>query len=164
MKGRLVLVIAGALALSACGVGDFDLDEEKFGQRVDLVIVEASEAEPASVDGRCVVFMPKIPAEAAFNYTEEPTVSWFRHLGYSVIDCLEDRASLYLTQHAQPFFDSPLWINRDGTCPPGAVGCYYPSNPTIDRVQAQIEDRHEHYEAQLIGHEIWHAVAGRYHP
>lgn len=153
---------ASAVTLATAGCSSSDAPAPP-GVRVDLVIVESSHAAPADIDGHCVVFLYRLADDDAAQYQNDPAVSAFRHLGRSVLDCMNGTAYPYLGEAPEGYFDARLWINLDGVCPDGFVGCYWPDNPTIDRAQAFVTDRPPDFEAELLGHEIWHAVAGDFH-
>lgn len=152
--------------MTACGGGAGGVDTPP-GEPLKLVLVESSPAPPAMVAGECVVFTenPTMSELARYNAGRVPEV--FEHVGRSARQCMDGVAQTYLSQvPSQHFFRSTLYINLDGHCPQGASGCYYPNNPTIDLTQTVlwlIPELAGRQLDRLLGHEIWHAVAGSYH-
>jgi hypothetical protein len=168
-RGRLLLVSCVAVVVAACGGGgggDADIDPPP-GEPLKLVLVESSEAPPALVGDECVVFTERPSMSELARYTSGRVPDIFEHVGRSARQCLDGAAQTYLGQlPPQYFFRSTLYINRDGQCPQGASGCYYPNNPTIDLIQTVLSLVPEIARRQLdrlLGHEIWHAVAGSFH-
>jgi hypothetical protein len=150
-----------AQEFSGCGPKqDFSAD----GELVRLLLVEGPPASALIHEGTCVVQTNRLTPDEAYHYGLSPAPDVFRHIGESIAACLDGTATVDYSGGFQPFFRQDLWINYDGVCQPEAVACYYPSNPTIDRAQAFAVERAEYFEAQLVGHEVWHAVAGRFHP
>jgi hypothetical protein len=101
------------------------------------------------------------------NYTSGRVPEVFEHVGRSARQCMDGTAQTWLGQLPQQyFFRSMLYINLDGRCPQGAAGCYYPNNPTVDLAQTALSLIPEIAQRQIdrvLGHEIWHAVAGSFH-
>lgn len=160
------LVLATQFLLVACGGGDEG--EPPPGVPVQLVLVESTAAPPAQIDGQCVVFTERPQAQELSNYQWGRVPAVFEQVGSSVRRCMEGDAASYLS--ALPttvFFEQQLFINLDGRCPPGYSGCYYPDNPTVDLLQtvlSLIPAVAERHLDMLVGHEIWHAVDGHFHP
>ena len=133
------------------------------GQRLHVVLVDTAPAPPQMFDGRCLIRAPAVSTEDAYHYNAEPAISTFLQIGESVMQCLDGKAEQIPESWAQPFFEQTLWFNLDGKCPPNVFGCYYPSNPTIDR--SYITDlTPARAVPTTVGHEVWHAVAGYFHP
>ena len=163
--GAIVLVASAALA--ACGGSGGGAIDPPPGEPLKLVLVESSQAPPALVGDECVVFTERPSMSELARYTSGRVPDIFEHVGHSARQCLDGAAQTYLGQlPPQYFFRSTLYINLDGQCPQGAAGCYYPNNPTIDLVQTVLSLIPELARRQLdrlLGHEIWHAVAGSFH-
>jgi hypothetical protein len=161
-------ISAFAVLIAACGGGGGgDGIDPPPGEPLKLVLVESSEAPPAMVGDECVVFTENPTAAELASYNSGRVPDVFEHVGHSVRQCMDGIAQPYLSQVPQNhFFRSTLYINLDGKCPQGASGCYYPNNPTIDLIQtvlSLIPAIAQRQLDRLLGHEVWHAVAGSFH-
>ena len=160
------------LGLSACGGGGSgDLlapvtaADAVGAKQLDVVLVEASAASPANVNGSCVIFTPQPGVLELVANIDELNFPVFRHIGQGIQDCLEGRALPYLSEiPANNFFHQTLTYQRNGQCTASwAVGCY--ADGLIHIVPANIPARvvpgtpaWNDYEAAVLGHETWHAV------
>ncbi len=120
------------------------------------------------VGDECVVFTEVPSADEAARYTQGRVPDIFEQIGASIRRCMDGEAESYLAQVPEQllFYRDTLYINLDGTCPPNSSGCYYPNNPTIDLLQTVLSLIPSIARIQLdrlLGHEVWHAVAGSFH-
>ncbi len=131
---------------------------------LDVELVDASPAAPALVNGTCVIFAPRLNAVELLLYWLDPAISAMTHIGASMQQCLSGEAEPYVTSW-KAFFGQTVWIDNDGDCPTG-VSCYWPGSAVIMLDQATITERErpDDFIASLLGHELYHAVAGYYHP
>ena len=161
------VLLSATLVLISCGGGQGMPNAllTTVVDRVDVVLVENSEAAPALVKGSCVIFTPKPGSSELIANIDGVHFPVFRHIGQSLQACIEGRAQPYLSEiPANAFFHQLLGYQRDGQClPAGAVGCY--SDGIIQVVRANISARVQpgtlewtNYEAAVMGHETWHAV------
>lgn len=157
--------LAAVFFVVACGGGG---GAPPPGVPVNLILAESTSAPPALVNGQCVVFTERPQADELSNFQSGRVPAVFEHVGLSVRSCMDGNAATYLSAAPDSiFFEQRLFINLDGTCPQGYSGCYYPGNPTVDLLQTvfslipSIAERHLN---MLVGHEVWHAVAGHFHP
>lgn len=160
----LTLLGSGSAALLAGCTSETPGDAPP-GVPVSMVFVEGEASAPKLVEGVCVVHTPRLSAEEARAYHRDPAMAVFVHVGRSLKACMAGEADAEAGPLPLGFFGARLWINHDGVCQPGAVACYKPENPTIDRKQAfppEIQ-RPDWYEPSLVGHETWHAYAGSFH-
>jgi hypothetical protein len=176
LRARHTRTFALALAcalLAGCGnaqgTNDKQLPEaDPPGAPVNLMLSDSEPAPPARVGDVCVVFAPDLPAAEVWYYQLGRVPAVFQHIGDSIRSCMAGTAAPYLGElPATHFYEQLLFINLDGSCPIGASGCYWPLNPTIDRAQTTWALDPAAADAQvstLVGHEVWHAVAGNYHP
>lgn len=167
---RRFCALAVGTLLAACGGGGSDGNTTKAfstGVPVTMMLTESAPLAPAMVDGTCVVFTPILSAEESSHYLAEAVRHVFEHIGESIRTCMDGDALSYLgTLPASHFFQDTLFINLDGTCPAGSSGCYWPGNPTVDRAQTHWPTdpvAADKLLSGLVGHEVWHAVAGFYH-
>lgn len=150
--------------LVACASGS--PGEEPPGTDITMIFVEAEPAPPKLLDQVCLVYTPRLSQEDAARFRDTDVVTVFAHIGRSLQACMAGTAEPGTGPMPEGFFGARLWINEDGVCQAGAVSCYKPENPTIDRKQAFPLGitRPLWYEPALIGHETWHAYAGSFHP
>lgn len=169
-RAARVLLLTCCSAFVACGGGGGgDAIDPPPGEPVKIALVESTPAPPAIVGDECVVFTEIPSDEEVYRYTQGRVPDIFEQIGASVRQCMDGEAQPYLSQvpERQLFFRDTLYINLDGSCPPNSSGCYYPNNPTIDLLQTVLSLIPAIARIQLdrlLGHEIWHAVAGSFHP
>lgn len=158
-----------SLLLTACGGGGSPSDAlapglAVTGKYLDVVMVTASSANPALVNGSCVIFTPMpgilelVPAVDELNYPV------FRHIGQGIQDCLAGRAQPYISQvPSNAFFHQLLNYDLNGQCTASlAVGCF--GSGLIHVVIGMIPSRvvpntpaWDDYVSTVLGHETWHA-------
>lgn len=161
-SGLLLLTAACAGGGGSGGPADVGVEPELKG--LDVSLVDSSAAAPAWVAGTCVIFAPRLNAVELLVYWLDPALSVMTHIGQSMQDCIDGKAQPYVASW-DAFFEQTVWIDRDGDCPNG-VSCYWPNSAVImlDPPAIATRERPEDFIASLLGHELYHAVAGYYHP
>lgn len=156
--------LALPLAIAGCGGGGNDAVVDSKLRGLNVHLVDSSSAPPALVDGTCVIFAPRLNALDLLSYWLNPSMSVMTHIGESMMACLDGTARPYVSNWT-PFFRQTVWIDDDGDCPVG-VSCYWPSSAVImlDQTEIASKSRAPEFVASLFGHELYHAVAGYYHP
>ncbi len=153
-----------ALTLASCQSAT---DIDPVGTPLEIALVDGPEVKPAMVNGICVIFMRLIDPVAARSYWADPALTTLQHLGKSAYECLDGRAAPYLSEVPPAFFRSMMWVDLDGSCPGTASGCYYHLNPRLDNEMIQQKFAGSPvpltFLEGLLGHEIYHGVAGHYH-
>ena len=156
------------LVLTACGGGSPDDAlvpmSTATGKNLDVVLVEASNANPALVNGSCVIFTPKPGLLELVLTIDELNFPVFRHIGQGIQDCLAGRALPYISQiPSNAFFHQTLNYDLDGQCSASwAVGCFGSSliHVVISMIPSRIvpgTPAWNDYVAAVLGHETWHA-------
>jgi hypothetical protein len=158
-------VLSTTMLLAGCSGSD---GPTPVGVPVKVLLSEGTPAPPALVNGECVVFTVHPTAEQVYAYQTAPVPDIFAHIGDSIRQCMSGTAQPYLGDIPQSYFyRATLYFNLNGSCPPHSSGCYYPNNPTVDQIQTHWLPTAAQADWQLsaiIGHEVWHAVAGSFHP
>jgi hypothetical protein len=166
------------LALAACSVGgnggqgsatDYvSVDHAPTGTPVKLALVDSpAPALPAQSGDTCVVYTLRPTADQAWNYTVAPVPDIFAWIGGSIRMCMAGTAQAASGNVPASFYQATLYIDLNGSCPAGDGACYYPLNPTVDQAQTHWSSDAAAADWQLdnaVGHEVWHAVAGNFHP
>jgi len=167
------------LPLAACSVGGgnqgsassadyIDVSRAPTGMPVKLALVDSSSpALPAQLGDTCVVYTRHPTADEVWNYTVAPVPDIFAWIGGSIRMCMAATAPAGTGGIPAGFYQATLYIELNGSCPAGDGACYYPLNPTVDPAQTQWSGDAATADWQLdnaVGHEVWHAVAGNFHP
>jgi hypothetical protein len=163
--GCRLFATATFAALVGCGgSGGGAATEDPKLRALDVQLVDSTPADPAWINGSCVIFAPRLNAVDLLVYWLDPAQSTMTHIGYSMRRCIDGHAEPYVSSW-DPFFVQTVWIDVDGDCPTG-VSCYWPSSSVImlDQTAIASRERTADFVDSLLGHELYHAIAGYYHP
>jgi hypothetical protein len=155
--------------MTACGGGGSPADALAAGAAVtgkylDVVMVQATSANPALVNGTCVIFTPMPGLLELVPTVDELNYPVFRHIGQGIQDCLAGRALPYISQiPSNSFFHQMLNYDLNGQCSASwAVGCF--GSGLVHVVTSVIPSRvvsgtsaWDDYVSTILGHETWHA-------
>lgn len=179
---RLHLLVAIAtLGVFACGQGASDaqphLAADMGWAELPVKILNVGYlAEVGLFNGVCVIGIQPPDAVELAGAVWPQQAPVFRHIGESVDRCLAGTATdVYsLPQHAGIYLDQIIHIDFDADVEDCGVqivgGCYLEWADLAVVLPERLSDlvskdvTYDALEAVVVGHEIWHMVAGDFHP
>ncbi len=179
---RLHNVLAVAtFAVYGCGQGGSDgvrdLAQEMGWDGLAVKVVDVGYlAEPGLFDGICVIGIQPPDAVELSGTIWPDQAPVFRHIGESVDQCLTGAAAsvFSLPSYSQVYLDQYIHIDFDADeedCGAQIVGGCYLAWADLavilpERLSELVskEVSYDALEAVVVGHEIWHMVAGDFHP
>lgn len=173
LAALLVLMVLAGCSVGGGGNAAQDADyvtanRTPTGTPVKMALVDSgTPALPALAGDTCVVYMTRPSADQVWTYLVAPVPDIFAWLGGSIRYCMAGQVQAALGDVPASFYSATLYIDTDGHCPAGDGACYYPNNPTVDQTQTPLSSDPDTAQWQLnnaVGHEVWHAVAGNFHP
>lgn len=163
-RRALPALLVSLLLITSCGREAVDSIDTPDFKRVEVSLVDGPIAPPVSIDGVCVIQAPKLNAVQLLLYWLDPALSVMKHIGNSIERCSRGEATPTVGRW-NSFFDTRIDISYRGDCPGTAYSCFLqPDLIVLDPEAISSKEQPEGFVASLIGHELYHAIAGNYHP
>ena len=178
---QIVSVLALLFMLSACGGsssdGVADLATDAGWHEIPLKILEVGYlAEPGMLAGFCIIGIQNPGPEELAGAIWPDSAPVFAHIGESVNRCLSGAVEelAYLPSNYKVYLDQLVRIDYNAEaddCGAQMVGgCYLEWADLAVVLPERLSDlvskdvTYDALEAVVVGHEIWHMVAGDFHP